>query len=378
MSRAAATTPSRPAARAVVIAARRTPVVPRGGALARVDAPELAAHAARACLCDAGLAASEVDELILANALGAGGNPARVAALAAGLPERVGGLTLDRQCTGGLDALTLAAALVETGRARFVLAGGAESFSRRPLRLATDPDGGPPRPYLRPRFCPDPARDPEMPQAADALGLSRAAQDAYAAASHAKALAAPGLPEIAALEGIGTDPYARALGPALLARARPLAGNVTAANTAPEADASALLLVTTEEIARALGCPAMVAFGPTAMRGGDPAQPGLAPVAAIGAVLEAAGLAPAELGHVELMEAFAAQALATLRAADLPEARTNPQGGALARGHPIGASGAVLACRLFHALTAPGGPETGLAAIAAAGGLGSATVFTRL
>ncbi|MFY0635806.1 MAG: thiolase family protein [Vannielia sp.] len=367
--------------RAVLIAARRTPVAPRGGALARIDAPELAAHAARACLADAALPADAVDELILANALGAGGNPARLAALAAGLPERVGGLTIDRQCTGGLDALLLAAALVETGRATTILAGGAESFSRRPLRLATDPDGGAPKPYLRPRFSPDPARDPEMHEAANALGQPRAAQDAYTAASHARALAAPPLPEIAPLEGLAADPYARALSPALLARAKPLAGDVTAANTAPEADAAALLLVTTEDHARALGRPAL-AIGPSAMLGGDPAQPGLAPVAAIRAVLAKASLAPDMLGQVELMEAFAAQALATLEATGLPAARTNPQGGALARGHPIGASGAVLACRLFHALTAPDlpgeGPTTGLAAIAAAGGLGTAALFTRL
>ncbi|SIN81697.1 thiolase family protein [Vannielia litorea] len=368
---------SRPARKAVLIAARRTPVAPRGGALSRIDAPALAAHVARACLADAGLAPADIDELILANALGAGGNPARVAALAAGLPERVGGLTIDRQCTGGLDAITLAAALVETGRARAVLAGGAESFSRRPLRMATDPDGGAPQPYLRPRFSHDPARDPDMAEAADALAIPRAAQDAYAAGSHRKALAAPSLPEIAPLGGLDADPYARTLSPRLLARAKFLAGDVTAANTAPEADAAALLLVTTEEQARALGRPA-VAIGPSAMLGGDPAQPGLAPVAAIRSVLAQAQLAPGEIDQVELMEAFAAQALATLHAAELPESRTNPQGGALARGHPIGASGAILACRLFHALASPEGPRTGLAAIAAAGGLGTATLFTRL
>ena len=134
--------------------------------------------------------------------------------------------------------------------------------------------------------------------------------------------------------------------------------------------------MTTEGRARALGLPA-VALGPSAMLGGDPTQPGLAPVAAIRAVLAEAGHAAGDLDHIELMEAFAAQALATLEATGLPEACTNPQGGALARGHPIGASGAVLACRLFHALTAPSGPSTGLAAIAAAGGLGSALLLTR-
>lgn len=366
----------------MVIAARRTPVAPRGGALARIDAPELAAFAARACLDDAGLPPDAVDELILANALGAGGNPARIAALQAGLPDHVGGLTLDRQCTGGLDALIIAAALVETGRARCVLAGGAESFSRRPLRAATDPDGGPPRPYLRPRFSPDPARDPEMHEAADALGVPRAAQDAYTAASHARALAAAPLPEIVPLAGLTSDPYARRLAPAVLARARPLAGNVTAANTAPEADGAALLLVTTEAEARRLARPFM-RIGPGRMLGGDPAQPGLAPVQAIAELLAEARLAPQSLAQVELMEAFAAQAVAGIAAARLPEARVNPQGGALARGHPIGASGAILATRAFHALTGPEAPAASsgagacaLCAIAAAGGLGSALLLT--
>jgi acetyl-CoA C-acetyltransferase len=102
---------------------------------------DLAVPVIGACLSDAGIGRNEVDEVIVANALGAGGNPARVVALAAGLPERVAGLTIDRQCAGGLDAVLLAQAMVASGMAQVVVAGGVESYSRRPLRLATDPDG---------------------------------------------------------------------------------------------------------------------------------------------------------------------------------------------------------------------------------------------
>jgi len=360
--------------RATLIAARRTPVAPRGGALARLLPHELAAHAARACLADAGLLPSDVNELILANALGAGGNPARLAALAAGLPQSVGGLTLDRQCTGGLDALTLAAALVETGRAEVVLAGGAESFSRRPLRLATSPDGHAPQPYLRPAFAPPPFADPDMAAAADALALPRAEQDSFAIASHTKARAADLSAEIAPLSGCTADTYPRRLTAATTARAPALHGNVTAANTAPEADAAALCLVTTPAIAQRLNRPALE-ITTTAMLGGDPAQPGVAPIAAIRSVL--GQTPPSDLTQIELMEAFAAQAIACINGAALPTALVSPKGGALARGHPIGASGAILATRLYHDLAHQPG-SLGLAAIAAAGGLGSAILFTAL
>ena len=123
-----------------LIAARRTAVVPRGGAFARLSLEDLAAPVIAACLADAGISPDAVDEVILSNALGTGGNPARRVALAAGLMERVAGLTIDRQCAGGLDAILLARALVDSGAADVVLAGGVESYSRRPLRLATDPE----------------------------------------------------------------------------------------------------------------------------------------------------------------------------------------------------------------------------------------------
>lgn len=360
---------------AFIVSARRSAVTPRGGALSRLALHELAAPVIAACLRDAGVAPSRVEEVIVSNALGAGGNPARVVALAAGLDQRVAGLSLDRQCAGGLDALWLARALVASGQAEVVLAGGVESYSRRPLRLRTDPDGGPPVAYDRPPFTPWPDRDPGMDAAADALGrrlgISRARQDDWAVASHARARAARVrlAEEIAPVAGVIADGFTRNLTPAVAARAPVLAGAVTAANAAVAADAAAFALVVSERFARDMPRACRIASGATL--GGPPEEPGLAPVGAIARAL--AGRHPDDLGAIEIMEAYAVQAIACVEAAGLDPARVNAGGGALARGHPIGASGAVLAVRLFHDLK----EGAGLAAIAAAGGIGAALVLER-
>lgn len=357
-----------------IVAARRTAVAPSGGAFRRLSVQDLAAPVIRACLADAGLAVEDVDEVILANALGAGGNPARLAALAAGLPLRVAGLSIDRQCAGGLDAILLARALVQSGAARIVVAGGAESHSRRPLRLATDPDGGPAVAYDRPAFTPWPDRDPDLHQAAAdlarSLGFSRDEMDAFARESHDRARASQKslAAEIVPLAGLGQDAFTRTLSPALAARAPVLAPGITAANAAVAADAAAFVVVSDRPLGRN---PQHLLGGATL--GAAPEDPGLAPIAAMAQVLRAAGLNPAQLAHAEVMEAYAAQAMACIRGAGLDPAIVNPHGGALARGHPIGASGAILAVRLFHGLV----EGHGLAAIAAAGGIGTAVLVAR-
>ncbi len=355
---------------AVILSARRTAVVPKGGAFARLSLEDLAVPVVRACLADAGLTA--VDEVICANAIGPGGNPARRIALAAGLPNRVAGLTIDRQCAGGLDALLLAAALVDSGQADLVLAGGVESYSRRPLRFATDPDGGAAVAYDEAPFTPWPGRNPAMAAAAAALasacGLDRAAQEVWAAESHSKALSAPDMPEIVPLAGQRRDAFARRLTPALLRRAPVVSGTITRATVAVASDGAAFCLVAADRFGRQ-GAMAIMA-GRTL--GADPEQPGLAPVPAIAAVLSAAGLTAGDVTQAEVMEAYAAQAMACVAGAGLDPARVNLQGGALARGHPIGASGAILAVHLFHTLQ----EGVGLATIASAGGIGTALLFT--
>lgn len=334
---------------------------------------DMAAPVVQALLADAGIEAARVDEVILANALGAGGNPARRAALLAGLPERVAGLTIDRQCAGGLDAVLLAQALVDSGAADVVLAGGAESYSLRPLRALPGPDGVA-VPYDQAPFTPWPARDPEMGAAAaalaDRLGLDRVAQADWAVESHAKARAVTDWPEIVPVAGVLRDAFTRDLTPALARRAPQVAGSITAATAAVAADAAAFVLVVSDRIAAGRAGLRIVTG---ATLGGTPEEPGLVPIAAIAAALGRAGLQPGDLAMAEVMEAYAVQAMACVNGAGLPVGIVNRAGGALARGHPIGASGAILAVRLFHGLPA----GYGLAAIAAAGGLGSALVVAR-
>ncbi len=343
--------------------------MPRGGAFRALRIEDMAAPVLRALLEAGGIEPEEVDEVVLSNVLGPGGNPARRVALAAGLPERVAGLSIDRQCAGGLDALRIAAAMVQAGLAQVVVAGGAESYSLRPERRMP----GAAMPYDEAPFTPWPERDPAMSEAAAALalrlGLSRARQDAWAVESHAKARAADLSAEIVPVAGGVRDGFTRDLTPALAARAKVMAGTVTVANAAVAADGAALVLVVSERVARRAVRALRIAGVVT--RGGVPWEPGLAPVAAIDEVLAAPGLRPDALARAEVMEAYAVQAIACVEGAGLDPARVNRGGGALARGHPVGASGAVLAVRLFHDLE----QGHGLAAIAAAGGIGTALLL---
>lgn len=358
-----------------VIAAARTAVVARGGAFSTLEIHDLAAPVIRHLLATTGLEPAQIDEVILANGLGAGGNPARLAALAAGLPETVAGLSIDRQCCGGLDALVLAQAMIASGQADVVIAGGAESYSRRPMRLRTFADGRAPEPYDRPPFSPFPTRDPEMAAAADTLGIAKEAQDIWAVESHRKARASRDSlrQEIVPLDGVDHDPFTRALSLGLCARAGRISGTITQANTSVAADAAAFCLIVSDRVARQASGAVELLGGVTL--GGAPELPGLAPVAAIARLLNRAGLRPEDLTVAEIMEAYAAQAIACVHGARLDPAIVNLGGGSLARGHPIGASGAVNAVRLYHELQQRGG--TGLAAIAAAGGLGTAVLMRR-
>ena len=340
---------------AVIIAAKRSAIVPRGGAFAALEIEDIAAPVIAALLDGFAL---PVDEVICANALGAGGNVARIIALRAGLGH-VAGLTIDRQCTGGLDAILLARALVDSGAARVVVAGGAESYSRAPQRL----QGG--VPYAQARFVPRGWDDPDMAQAADLIareaGLTRAAQDAYAVASHGRYRVAAG--EVAAVLGMTRDPMAGRVTGALAARAQPIVGTITPANAAAAADGAAFVLVVADDVA---------AGGLHILRGanvaGDPARPGLA----AGLALQAVGGDGADLA--EVMEAYAAQAMLCSLGLAQANIGVNIGGGALARGHAIGASGAVLAVRMFYELAAG---QSGVAAIAGAGGIGAAMVVRR-
>lgn len=369
-----------------MVAARRTAVAPRNGAFGQIEAIDLADAAIRAVLDDAGISPSDVDDVMFGNALYGGGNPARVAALKAGLPVTVPASTVDTQCCAGLDAILLAAARIKAGEADAIVAGGIESFSRAPLRARSPKQPGEnPEPYDRPPFTPWPERDPDMIPAAAMLAeewdISREAQETFAIESHRKAVAR-GCPsqEFVSVSGLVRDPFARRLSIGLCTRLPILAGSpshgVTAATIAVEADAAAAVLLVSETAltrCRLAGRAVRVVGG--ARSGGDPERPGLAPVGAARTALLRARLSTASLSVAEIMEAFAVQAMICIRELALDPACVNLGGGALARGHPIGASGAIVAVRVWQELQAQSSGAAGLAAIAAAGGLGSALLL---
>jgi acetyl-CoA C-acetyltransferase len=371
---------------AFILAARRTAVAPRGGAFRAVEAHDLAAPVLRACLDEMCVAPGDLDYVILGNALSGGGNVARLAGLAAGFSEYVPALTVDTQCCSGLDAIQLAARMVESGAAELVLAGGVESFSRSPLRaVRPKAKGEPPQFYDRPPFTPWPGRDPDMIAvlARAAKGYSRAEQATFAIESHAKALAARERleAEIVPVAGLAFDSFTRALTPALCARAPVLyrdgASELDAAGVAVEADAAAVVLVGSQGWAQR-----RLQAGRTVCEVVHARSFAAAPDDPPGAVDRALAQVPkpdgVRLSVVELMEASAGQALANCWHNGLDPTAINRGGGALARGHPIGASGAILAVRQFHEMAREAPGALGLSAIAAAGGLASVLMLQRL
>lgn len=376
-----------------ILAWARTPVAPVGGALAACQPHQLAAPLVERLLADAGLPARAVDAVVLGNALGAGGNPARVLALAAGLGERIPAVTLDSQCCAGLDAVTHACGLLALGQAQVVVAGGAEAWSRAPLRMHRPVQAGAaPVAYESPAFTPWPGRDPGMLQAAlDAarrLRLSRSAQDAYALASHARAVAARGqmAAEIVPLCGLAHDAYPRPMTAARLARMPAVAAGhaqdgtdcgLGTAAVSPRADGAALLLLATPSACARWGLRPRAHWCGSASVGGAPEAPMLCAIDAARAAQERSGWRLDALDALELHDAFAAQGLAFCSALGLPTGAVNRGGGGLARGHPIGASGAIALVCVLAQLGAErrrraAGALRGLACIAGAGGLGTA------
>ncbi|RXR28171.1 thiolase family protein [Oerskovia turbata] len=383
----------------MVVAARRTWIGTAGHGHADVDAADLAAPVLSATLADLpsghGLT---VEDVVLGNCTGPGGNLARVAVLTAALAdpagpltEQVPGLTVDRQCGSGLAAILLAAQCIRAGDGNLVLAGGVESPSTAPVRARRPRRGSTaaPVPYDRAPFTPPEYGDPDMGAAADALArahaIDRERQDAYAARSHARALAAHAAgrfaDETVPVGRLTHDERARRLDPALLARL-PAAftprGTGTAGNVSPISDGAATVAIVPEHVRARLGLPGLRLVGGVT-RGCDPRQPGWGPVPAVREVLARTGRNTDDLAAIELVEAFAAQVLAFTDALDLPDddARLCADGGALALGHPWGASGAVSVVRLFSRLVRSGAPagSLGMAAAAVGGGLGVAGLF---
>lgn len=361
---------------AYIIAAKRTAVIPKGGAFCKLKIHELAAPVINGLLKKANISRNSIDELILSNAVGGGGNPARPSVLASNLPESIGGFTIDRQCAGGLDAIWLAAQMIMSGTHNIVIAGGAESASLRPIRMAINNTGAGPVPYDQPNFTGLEGRDPgmleSMAEIAYSSKISRDKQEDWAINSHRKALNKKISDEIIDINNQTKDSFTRNLSKKICQRAPILKGNITSATTAVDSDAAAFCLIVNEEIAKKYSNAIKIVAGVSCA--GTPDAPAFATINSIKRILDATEIVPYSFNAIEIMEAYAAQALIATEAFKFNENSINRSGGALARGHPIGASGAILAVRLYHELQNTGG--FGLASIAAAGGLGSSLILS--
>ncbi|MEH6796964.1 MAG: thiolase family protein [Rhodococcus sp. (in: high G+C Gram-positive bacteria)] len=366
----------------VIVAAKRTAIGIAGHGFADVTAPELAAPVLKAVAAEVGTLSTPIDDVILGNCLGPGGDVARVSSLLAGLGVGVPGVTVDRQCGSGLDAVAQAASRIRSGDETLILAGGVESASTSPWRFWPPVDGAEPVRYTRAPFAPHGFEDPDMGVAADDLarirGIGRDRQDAYAARSFARAAGCDFSAEIVTVNDVATDERIRPnMTAQRLGRLRPTFtsdGTVTAGNSCGISDGAAVLAITTAE--RAAGMPTLRILG-SAVAGSDPALPGLGPVPAIEKLLARTGVGLGDIDIVEITEAFASVVLAVSDEVGLDEDRICPDGGAIAMGHPWGASGAILLVRLASRMLHTGGPTLGLAACAIGGGQGIAMLVER-
>ena len=385
-----------------ILDAVRTPIGRYNGALAGIRPDDLAAHVIRSLVRRSPeLDPARIDDVFFGDANGAGEDNrdvARMASLLAGLPTSVPGVTLNRLCGSGMEALIAANRAIAVGDASLAIAGGVESMTRAPWVLLKPAKGFPAgTETLHSTTLGWRMVNPAMPGdwtaslgectelLAEKYGITRQAQDSYALASHQKAVAGwesgaysaevvsyPGV-ELSRDESIRADTSLAAL--AKLAPAFRPDGTVTAGNSSPLNDGSAALLIGDEAGARAAGRQPLARIVSRAVAAVDPQFFGIGPVEAARTALSRAGIGWGDLAMVELNEAFAAQSLACL--ADWPEldpAIVNVHGGAIALGHPLGSSGARIVSHLAHQLRARGGGY-GLAAICIGVGQGLAVVL---
>ncbi len=387
-----------------LLSAVRTPIGKFLGGLAELSAPQLASIALAEALRRAAVPEDNVDEVIMGHVLqaGVGQNPARQAALKAGLPDSIAAVTINKVCGSGLKAVMLAAQAIRAGDAEIILAGGMESMSQAPHLLMGTRTGWK---YGDQTAVDAMIRDGlwcafedwHMGQAAEHIAakchVTRADQDRFAAQSHRRAAAAweqglfqnevvpvtvgagPKAKTIARDEGMRPDTTAEGL--AKLKPSFQEAGTVTAGNASMLSDGAAALVVASEKSAQALGTKPLARIVAYATSGVAPKDIFIAPVLAVRAVLAKAKLSQSDIDHFELNEAFAAQMLACGKELGLDESRVNVHGGAIALGHPIGASGARVLVTLLHAMQQRGA-RRGLASLCLGGGNAVAMVVERV
>ena len=395
-----------------LVAAVRTPIGRYFGSLSHVRCDDLAAAPLNPLLQHAGITPDSIDDVIFGCANQAGEdnrNVARMALLLAGWPDSVPGVTVNRLCGSSLEAVNQAARMIRCGEASVVVAGGVEHMTRAPWSMPK-PMGGKPRgnqvmydTALGWRF-PNPRLEARFPlegmgvtaeNIAERWGIDRESQDAFALDSHQKATAAieAGLfadelipltvptgrkkdtIEFTADESPRADSTLEKL-----ARLRPVFkenGSVTAGNSSPLNDGSAAILLASESAVKQHGLKPLARWMGGAAAGVDPQVMGIGPVPATQKLLKRMGISISDLSRAEVNEAFAVQSLAVLRDLELDPTITNPTGGAIALGHPLGASGARILCTLLHGLKRDGG-RYGLATMCIGVGQGIATLVERV
>lgn len=385
---------------AVIVSAVRTPVGRCRGALAAVGAPELGALVIAEAVRRAGLQGEEVEEVIFGN-LGNNdsANLARVVTLQAGLPFTVPAITIDRQCSSGLNAIAIGALMIEAGEADIVVAGGTESDSNRPhlMEKARVAYQVAPPAWLVRRTAPG-ALNVSMGTTAENLGrkyhITREECDAFALESHRKAAAAQAAGRFDAQmipvtvpgkrgkttvvdrdECVRPESTMETLG--RLPTAFEPDGVCTAGNSSPMSDGAGAVVLMDRETAEKKGLEPLAVFRGFAVTGCDPSIMGIGPVEAIRKVLRKTGLTLEEMDLIELNEAFATQSIACIRELGLDMDKVNVNGGALALGHPLAGTGAILTAKLLYELKRRRA-RYGLVAFCMAGGQGGAAVFERI
>ena len=387
--------------RAVILSAVRTPVGRYGGALAGERPDDLAALVIAEAVARAGVPGEEIEDVYFGAANQAGEdnrNVARMAALLAGLPESVAGVTVNRLCASGLSAVVGACHAVAAGDGDLFVAGGVESMSRAPFVFGKPETGFPrgnrtvwdttlgwrfPNPRLEKKF-PLESMGETGENVAERYGVPREDQDAFALQSQQRWAAADEegrfADELVAVGEVERDEHPRPTTTAeKLAALEPAfreGGTVTAGNASGINDGAAALVIANEERARELGAEPLGRFVGSAVAGVDPRVMGIGPVPAVQKLIERAGIAVGDLDLVELNEAFASQSLIVIRELGLDPERVNVNGGAIAIGHPLGMSGARLVVTLLHELRRRDG-RYGLATLCVGVGQGQAALFER-
>jgi 3-oxoadipyl-CoA thiolase len=387
--------------RPVVLSAVRTPVGRYGGALAGVRPDDLAALVVREAVARSEVPAAEIEDVYFGAANQAGEdnrNVARMAALLAGLPQSVAGVTLNRLCASGLSAIVGACHAVLAGEGDLFVAGGVESMSRAPFVTAKPATPFPrgdrqlydttlgwrfPNPKLAELF-PLESMGETGENVAEVYGVSRQAQDSFALRSQRRWAAAEADgrfgDEIVTVNGTAKDEHPRpdttleklsGLKPSFRSE-----GTVTAGNASGINDGAAAVVIASTEKASRLGVEPLGYFVGSAVAGVDPRLMGIGPVPAIRKLMARTGVGISEIDLVELNEAFASQSLAVVRELGLDDEKVNVNGGAIAIGHPLGMSGARLVVSLLHELRRRGG-RYGLAALCVGVGQGQAALFER-